>query len=469
MRARGAWALLALLALTIERSAAAQEDDIDFIPSAIRDEPAPPPIAAAPAPKPGPAFHSKLFLEDAVTLPSARQATPVAFPSHLYGWQNRTSFDARGKWEPSKELTVTLSDRLNVIAEQGQAFASWQTVRNDLREAYVTWEPIPNTYFEGGRINLRSGAALGFNPTDFFKTRSLLGQASLDPSVLRQNRLGTLVARTQTLWSGGSASVAFAPKLADPPDLVAADRNGLDPRFDATNAAYRVLCTLDFDIGDLNAEALSYFEQHRSKLGINLTHPIGKAIVAYAEWAGGPETNLITRAQAYGKETGTLPAALPPLLPTEPSMAFRNDASTGLSWTIHSAMTLNAEYHFHQAGFTERDWRNWFNVGRGPSFVGSALWYVRRYAIDQQEPTAQHQVFVRAAWPKAFVKELELGGFAFVDLLDRSVLTQISVSYFASDAWTFSAYGAANIGESTTERGSLPQRFSTIFSVVRYL
>src|SRR6201999_1263826 len=97
-------------------------------------------------------------------------------------------------------LTLTLSDRLNVFEQDGREALASDTLRNDLREASATWQPVVSYYLEAGRINVRNGAALGFNPTDFFKMRSLVGQASLDPSVLRQNRLGTLMVRAQTIW-----------------------------------------------------------------------------------------------------------------------------------------------------------------------------------------------------------------------------------------------------------------------------
>lgn len=450
--------------------APAQDGDADLIPSSVREEPTSKPAPPV-APKPPSKFHTTLFLEDAFTLPSASQAVAVPYPAPLYRWQNRTSFDAIVRWTPSPRLTFASSIRLNVIEQDGQAFFSDRSVRNDLRETYVTWEPFDNTYVEAGRINIRNGVALGFNPTDFFKTRSLVGQASLDPSVLRQNRVGTLMVRGQTIWNGGSASLALAPKLTDATPVGETNRHGLDPRFDATNAAYRMFGTLALEIADLNPQLLAYYEQHRAKVGLDLSQPIGDALVAYAEWAGGPEMNLAARANAYGKETGTLPPILPVLPPTSTSTRFRNDVAAGLSWTIATKITVNIEYHFHQAGFSKQDWRSWFELGSDPSspFPTSALWYVRGYATDQQEPTTMHQAFVRAAWPKAFVNELELTGFAFVDILDGSVLTQISARYYASSAWTLAAYGSANIGAVRTERGSFPQRFSAIFAIVYYL
>src|ERR1043166_923921 len=159
-------------------------------------------------------FHAKIFLEDALTTSSFEDEVAVPYPPALaVRWQGRTSVDAILQWKPIKSLSFTVSDRANLYVQDKQAFMSPDTIRNDFREGYVTWEPHTSVYVEAGRINVRNGAALVCNPTDFFKTRALVGQASLDPSLIRQNRLGTLMVRGQAIWSGGSASVGFAPKV----------------------------------------------------------------------------------------------------------------------------------------------------------------------------------------------------------------------------------------------------------------
>ena len=159
-------------------------------------------------------------------------------------------------------------------------------------------------------------------------------------------------------------------------------------------------------------------------------------------------------------------------LPTDTRTAFRSDVAAGASWTIASKITLNFEYHFHQAGFTRQDWQNWFDIGSSPinsPAVAGEFWYIRGYANDQQEPVSRHQLFVRAAWPRAFVSRLDLSVFELVDLFDGSTMAQMLVSYYPSDAWTFAAYGSMNTGAARSERGSLPQFGSVILQVVRYL
>src|SRR5262249_23479968 len=144
----------------------------------------------------------------------------------------------------------------------------------------------------------------------------------------------------------------------------------------ATNGAHRVLCTLSFDLLDLSPQLLGYFELHRSKLGASISRPLGDAVVAYGEWAGGPENSVFERANGL-KARGV----------------FRNDVATGFSWTV-STVTFNLEYHFHDAGFGREEWRNWFSGGSAPG-AANAFWLVRGYASDQQEPMSRHQLFLR--------------------------------------------------------------------------
>ena len=51
----------------------------------------------------------------------------------------------------AKDLTFNLSDSLGVTEAEGIGFPT-KAVRNDLREAYVSWEPVERYYLEAGRI-----------------------------------------------------------------------------------------------------------------------------------------------------------------------------------------------------------------------------------------------------------------------------------------------------------------------------
>jgi hypothetical protein len=456
---------VALLAAWLCVAGAARADensDLNLIPGAVQQAPAQAPATLA---------SGRLFLEDAFTLWGTRGNLVVPFPPPgPLLWQNRTSLDGTYQWNLSEAVTANFSNRLNLTEWNDSGFPTHKNPRNDLREGYLTWEPLTRTYLEAGRINVRNGVALGFNPTDFFKTNTLIDTASLDPSVIREDRLGVLMLRSQAIWAGGSASIAFAPKVQQPLALTASTP-GIDPRFDRTNSADRFLLTATYDVADLSPQLLIYHQGNQTLYGLNLSRTVGQSIVAYGEWAGGVQPNLIAAAVRYGKLTGTLPANAPVLPPTMTSYSFQNQLAIGASWTSAAKITVNLEYHYNQAGFSRADWRNWFAIGGVPGAplpVTGELWFVRAYAAGAQEPLTQHEVFLRADWTDAFVTNLELTGFTFVNLYDGSSLSQFSASYYLSSAWTIGAYATATLGGPHTERGSLPQAHSFIVQAIHY-
>lgn len=449
--------MAAVLAVASSHALAAENDDLDLIPGTVEEAPAATGAAGF-----------RFFIEDAASLASFRGGLAVPFPSFAPHWRNRTSFDGDGRWSLGATLTATLSDRFNVLEQGGGAFSPRRDLRNDLREAYLSWEPAERAYLEAGRINLRNGAALGFNPTDFFKARSGVQQASLDPSALRRNRLGAAMLRGQAIWDGGSASVSYAPRLTDPAALSDPGRNGFDPRLDRTNAGNRLLVTVNQDFADLAPQAMLYHGGGEWRLGLNVSGQLGSSVIAYGEWAGGWQRTLIAEAVRFGKETGTLPAAAPILPPTSDARGFRSDAALGAAWSSAAKVTVNLEYHFHQAGLSRQDWRNWFALGEAQPASAGALWFVRGYAADQQRPLTRHQAFLRADWTDALVPRLGLTALAFVNLYDGSSLAQLSANYPLNDAWTLDAYVSANLGGRRSERGSMPQAATATLQLRRY-
>ena len=469
----GAVMLLATALCTVAPAIAQADEnsDLDFIPKGLEQNQAPPGQPSAPFPVPAPQ-RGKFYLEDAFTASSLRGRLAVPFPPpRPADWQNRTSVDATDQWDFAPNLTASLSDRFNVTEDDEVPFPTHHNPRNDFREGFLTWEPARQSYLEGGRINLRNGVALGFNPTDFFKTRTQIDQASLDPSVIREDRLGTVMLRGQQIWNGGAANIAFAPKLYQPTAVPTGLQSGFDPRIDRTNAADRFLLTVNHDIADISPQALIYHEGAQTRFGLDVTAPIGQSVIAYAEWAGGRQQDLIGQAISYGKRTGTLPANAPILPPDDAAKDFRNDAAIGASWSSTAKITVNLEYHYHQGGFSGETLRNWFAVGRAAAqqtAVAGELWYIRGFAADQQQPLARQQIFLRASWTDAFVTNLDLSAFTFIDVYDGSTLSQVAANYYLSKAWTLGAYVSANLGSPRSERGSFPQEASAILQLVRY-
>jgi hypothetical protein len=453
-------ALLLLAVFAAAAPAAAQEnDDLSLIPGAVQS--APPAATQA-------ASHGKYSVEDAFGLWSYRGAFAVpmvgAMPSR---WSNRASFDALDTWRLGPNLTATLSDRLSVSFADGVGFPN-ESVRNDPREAYLTWEPLPEAYLEAGRINVRNGVAFGYNPTDFFRARTSVAMSSADPGAMRNNRLGTAMLRAQRIFDGGSVEFIYAPKLHVAAPLYAT-ADPFDPKFDQTNGADRFLASFSFELEEFSPQLLVYHESGRTKFGLNISHPIGGSIIAYASWAGGRAPGVTADAIAFGRRTGTLPSFMP--LPPYVSAArsFRNEVSTGASWTGEGGLSVIVEYNFNQAGFSKDDWRGWFAVGADPTMAPFA-WYIRGYAGDRQLPMTQHQAFVRLDCPEPFdIKHFDINGFVMGNLTDGSTLGQLGVNYDISDKWSAGAYLGLFTGGARSEWGSMRTAASAVVQLVRYL
>jgi hypothetical protein len=444
---------------------ASEDNDLGLIPPAA---------FAAPTPPPAESSNGRFYVEDAFTANSLRDNLLVSVPSsdRPFDWQNRTSFDGLYEWRLNDSLHFNLSDRLNLLGENDTQFPSREIYRNDFREGYLTWEPAPQIYLEAGRINVRNGVALGFNPTDFFKTRSAVSIASIDPSARREDRLGTAMLRGQWIFGSGSLSVTEAPKLTNPTPLVLTNfPPSLDPGFGKTNGESRLLLTASYDFGhDISPQFLFLRDDAETRYGFDLSRNIGQSIVAYAEWAGGRQQSLAARAEAFeirtvGIGTGPPPASLPPSLGD--GAGFANDLAVGGSWTSENNMTVNLEYHYHQTGLDRAQLRQGFDLGQAgtPSGLDGAFLFLRSYAADQQEPLARQEAFLRIDRTDAFVRDLELSALAFVDLYDGSTLGQITASYNFTNTWTLGAYLIASPGSARSEYGSLPQAESFILQV----
>jgi hypothetical protein len=453
-----------------------ENKDLDLIPTGAQQ-----PVTAGPAASTSAAIPSaaserrRVYLENTLTFSQQREDLLVpAPPPPPLDWQDRLFLDWRQEWRLGPAVRLSLSDRFNLRFENDISFPSQENLINELRELYVGVEPISRSYLDLGRINLKSGTAQGYNPTDYFKTRAVIEPESLDPTVLRENRLGTVMIRAEHIWEWGSFTGAFAPSLAQrAPIYTHLDLPTFNPMLGLTNAESRLLLKGSIEFAsNFSPEFLFFRGGSESKVGLNLAENVSPRTVAFLEWSGGRQGTVITEALRFGRETGTLPAGAASVLPEQPGDSFMSQVALGVSYATQSRVTFNVEYHFNQAGFTATDWNKWFMVGQAgvnnPRIL-SALWYIRDYALDQQQPVSQHSLFLRADWVDAFVPKLEIIGFIDTDLHDGSSLVQFGADYYVSDNWTVGALAVAFVGPRRSDYGSQPQAGSVLFKVARYL
>lgn len=444
-----------------------QEQELSLIPAAA---------SASPQDQAGrtAAGSGRVYLEGAFTVSSERGGLLVPVPPPPSSdWQGRVLLDVRKQWSLADTLRFVLSDRFNARFESDIHAPNHENLINELREAYLSFEPWTQTYLDVGRINLKSGVALGYNPTDYFKTRAVVNALSADPAVLREDRLGALMISMQRVGQAGSVTLALAPALHAPsPFSSNLDLSSADLLLGRTNAASRILLKASLNVRQgLSPELLVLREGNATRFGVNLTQNVNQRTVAYLEWSGGRTMSLVDQAWRFALDSGTVPPAVRSPLDDGGHSTFRHELAVGASYTPGSSATFNVEYHLNTSAMSGADWNRWFSLGSGRNPadpVVAALWLMREYALEQQQPLTRQSIFLRANWVDAFVRKLNLSGFADVDLRDGSAALQLDAEYYVGDLWTVGGLVRGYLGTRRSDYGSLPQDGSALLSVVRY-
>lgn len=311
----------------------------------------------------------------------------------------RLSMDLRydGSFAPGWRSVV--SDRLDL--NRGEIAGNGNI--NTLKEAYLSWQVAADKIADLGRINARQGVGMGYNPTDYFRSGALRSIVSLDPASLRENRLGSVMLRGQTLWTGGSLTGLYSPKLADHPNSGA---YSLD--LGATNRRDRWQVALGLALSDkVNPQMLVSGGGGQSpQLGLNLTGLLNDATVVYGEWSGGRAPSLVTQALTLPQDT-----------------AFRSRLATGLTYTSSSNVSLTLEYDYNGAGLDQGGW----NALRRGSPVAYATY--RGFVAELQDAATKQAVFVHTMWQDALIKHLDLSAMLRYDVVDNSRLQWLEARY----------------------------------------
>ncbi|HEY4039770.1 MAG TPA: hypothetical protein VGM15_13195, partial [Burkholderiaceae bacterium] len=140
---------------------AGENKDLDLIPQAAQRP------TSAPGQTPAStgttaSTTGRMYLENTFTQSWAQGGLLVPVPPPPpSAWEERLLFDVREEWRLGGNVGLTYSGRLNLRAGDHLNFPGHENVTNDLREAYASWEPVEQTFVDAGRINLKSGVALG--------------------------------------------------------------------------------------------------------------------------------------------------------------------------------------------------------------------------------------------------------------------------------------------------------------------
>ncbi len=345
---------------------------------------------------------------------------------------HRSSFDLLYDKSLAAGWRAVFADRLDM---NWPAQVSDQNSINTIKDAYLSWQEQANRIFDLGRINVHNGVAIGYNPTDYFRSGAVRSIVSVDPASLKENRQGSVMLRGQTLWAGGSITALYSPKLADQ-----ASNDGFNPDWGATNHQNRWLVAVSqkFSAG-ISPEFLVYKENDLPvQLGFNLTGLVSDSMVAYVEWSGGSSPSLLSQALSQLA------------LPHTDDVAFRNRLSSGLTYTTANKMSLTAELEYGGGGL---DQAGWDALARGSPLIYEQ--YRNSLQIAQEAPT-KRAVFFYGLWQDALINHLDLSALERIDAVDYSRMSWLEARYHLDRA-EFALQWQRNSGQRVSDFGAAPQ------------
>ncbi|NHZ94197.1 hypothetical protein [Massilia sp. CCM 8734] len=329
--------------------------------------------AASHAGQAGAPWAASLELEAGLRAPQPGARRPTRLSVDV-GWEHQASADWRFK-----------------LADRFEHFGGTQRrTINTLKDAYLSWNASAESAIDLGRVNLRQGVAAGYNPSDYFRARAVRSVVSVDPETLRRSRSGTYLVQGQRVWDGGSVSAVLAPRIGG-------DDGG------NTNARARAMLVGSVRLApDFQPQALLLLEEGEApQLGLNLSTLLGDALSAHAEWSGGRQRDLLSRALGWQDGRG--------------GRAWRNRLAAGATYTAGNRMSFTAEVHWCGAALDKEQWA-------GLARQSAQYWAYRDFVRREQEPPTRKGLFAMLVWPDALRPRLDLSAVAKHDLQDRSSL-----------------------------------------------
>lgn len=356
-------------------------------------------------------------------------------------YTRRLSLDIQYDHSFSREWRAVLADRLDVSwpAEDGA-----DSSINTLKEAYLSWRTQSEAILDLGRINVRNGVAIGYNPTDYFRAGASRSIVSINPSSLKENRQGSIMLRGQRLWESGALTALYSPELSrhTSPEGLSLDAGETNPR-------NRWLVAVSQKIGgSLTPQFLIYREEELPmQFGLNLTGLINDATVAYLEWSGGRSSPLLTQVRKDW-------------VPTRSEHAWRNHLATGLTYTTPNRISLTAEYQYNGSGLDETAWEA---LQRGPLAIYGRY---RSWVQTVQELPTKQALFLYATWQDALINRLDFSVMHNVDVIDSSRRTWLEARYHVGDV-EYAVQWQCHGGRPLTHFGAMPDSRSWQ-AVIRY-
>lgn len=341
----------------------------------------------------------------------------------------RLAIDVRFSARISDAWRWAVSDRLESLNPPAEGQRETQ---NLLREAYLSWQGSgPVSSMDIGRVNVRTGVALGYSPSDFFRVGANKSAATLDPIAVRENRLGTAMLRVAHLSGDYGMSLSLAPKIES-----RSSGSAFSPDWAATNSRDRALWTASFTPSQrVSLQLLALAESGRSAtLGLNGTALLGDALVGYLEWTSAKRPSLLAELQGLTTDERR-----------------RSQLSLGGTYSLPTKTSLTMEAEYNGRGLTRADWFTAFGLGL------AAYGQLVTQGVSDQSLVSRKAVLVHVSQKEFLTRQLELSGFVRRSGDDHSHIAWLDLRYHLNKVDLALQWQRAS-GNAATEFGGLPQR-----------
>ncbi|VAW45303.1 hypothetical protein MNBD_GAMMA02-21 [hydrothermal vent metagenome] len=374
-------------------------------------------------------------------------------------WNNLTRIGLRGELAISSRLALKTNILLNAHIFQNKDINVSDDLRLDIRETYFSWQYSPTLFVDAGRINIKNGVASGFNPTDYFKVGTVLDQNTEDASQLRNDRLGTLALRGQTLWDGGAITFLVSPKVGDKASHWFRGEDIVGLNLQKSNDRTRFMLKFTHKVSEgFSPEYIYYNESGKHNFGLNISKTLNKQWLGYGEWSVGERRNLIDEALLTARYANNLHPTIVAIFSKDEGKKYQHQFAIGASYTTVSNVTTNIEYHYNEAGLSKTDENIWFqaidDVGQHAEGLGQLL-SIRGLARARGESFGKHTLFIRSSWTDAIIDGLDLTGLLIIDINDNSNLIQAEAVYDLNSKTSLTIRLAGFQGDKKSNYGSL--------------
>jgi hypothetical protein len=384
-------------------------------------------------------------------------------------WSGLTRLNGRGQYSLTPTTMIKYNSLLNLITD-GNGFQPSNDLRLDLEELYLSWNAFQNTHLDIGRINIRNGVASGFNPTDYFRTHSVVTRTTEDVNQLKDSRLGTLAFYAQQVSDGRTLNFAISPDVGNKSDRWYTDHDIYGLHLNNTNNLSRYLISFAHELVDgLSPEFFFMNESGRNNYGLNFSYALNDRSIFLFEINTGKRLSLIEES-LYSTEDNTF--VHPTLRSSFPNSGekYFTQSATGISYTTNHRITTIFEYHYNQAGLGEDDWKVLFKLAdsnHGNEAIIGPLASTKRLARSRIEPLSKHTLMARTAWTD-FIHDLSANLLIYFDLIDRSNMTQFELLWNYNQQTSLTARFSQFSGDDKSNFGSMNHKITAFFQIDFY-